>query len=131
MPLTPSASHNVTNSVSSAYETWALGFFYQPTNSSFIDKGSVANASLLGFYHYTVLTNQTKEATNKLDLGFHYIALNSNNMPVDSDSDGWPDYWEDANGNGSLDHRETKPNDAADPGLRVFITRPKSGSTIP
>jgi len=46
-------------------------------------------------------------------------------------SDDLPDYWEDVNGNGSLDSGETKPNDAADRGLRVFITRPKSGSTIP
>ena len=50
---------------------------------------------------------------------------------VDTDNDGWADYWEDANGNGSLDSGETKPNDAADRGLRVFITRPRSGSTIP
>jgi len=129
--LTPVAGHNVTNSISPAYQTWRLGYFYQPTSSPFIDKGSVSNAALLGFYHYTTLTNQTKEATNKLDIGFHYIALDMNGLTIDADGDGWPDYWEDSNGDGALNHRETKPNDPADRGLRVFITRPKSGSTIP
>jgi hypothetical protein len=129
--LTPTGANDVVTNTSPLYETATLGRFYLPTNSIFIDKGSYTNAALAGFYHYTTLTNQTKEATNRLDISFHYVATGTNGLPVDTDGDGWPDYWEDANGNGSLDSGETKPNDPADWGLRVFITRPRSGSTIP
>ena len=86
---------------------------------------------MLGLYHFTTTTNKWKETNSIVDIGFHYIALDANGLPVDTDGDGWPDYWEDANGNGALDSGETKPNDAADRGLRVFITRPRTGSTIP
>ena len=50
---------------------------------------------------------------------------------MDSDGDGIPDAFEDSNGNGSVNHRETKINEASDAGLRVYITRPGAGSPIP
>ena len=50
---------------------------------------------------------------------------------ADTDSDGTPDYQEDANGNGSVDSGETDWKNASDWGLRVFITRPKRGANIP
>jgi len=116
-----------------AYQTGSLGFFYLPDTgpgTNLFNKGST-NANLLGLWHFTTRTNQVKETNTIVDIGFHYVATGANGLPVDTDGDGWPDYQEDANGNGSLDHRETKPNDPADWGLRVFITRPRNGSTIP
>src|SRR5207247_5472775 len=130
--LNASATHDVTNLVFN-FDSGALGYFYLPTNgpgTNLFNHGST-NADLLGLYHFTTTANQREETNSVVDIGFHYIALDSNGLPVDTDNDGWPDYWEDANGNGSLDSGETKPNDAADRGLRVFITRPRSGSTIP
>jgi len=77
-------------------------------------------------YHYTTSTSQTKELTSRLDISFHYLAT-ANGVPIDTDSDGVPDYQEDANGNGSVDSGETdwqsynSPNGLSTPnGLKVF-----------
>jgi hypothetical protein len=131
--LSPNATNDVlfaTNNV--GYQSSWLGRYYLPTNSPFIDKGSFTNAALAGFYHYTTLTNQTKELTNRLDLGFHVVAVNTTNgVPIDTDGDGWPDYWEDFNGNGVVNSGETDWNNAGDFGLRVWITRPRNNSVLP
>ena len=53
---------------------------------------------------------------------------------IDTDGDGIPDYLEDRNGNGTVDSGETdwqNSNGAADLGLKVWITEPKSNSNIP
>ncbi len=49
----------------------------------------------------------------------------------DTDGDGIPDIFEDLNGNGVCDSGETDWNDAADMGLKVWITQPKAGSMRP
>jgi hypothetical protein len=65
------------------------------------------SADAAGLYHYTTSTNQTKELTSQVDIGFHYVAVSSSGQPIDTDGDGLPDYFEDANGNGSTDTGET------------------------
>ncbi len=107
------------------YQAGPLGNYYQPTNSLLINAGSVTNAGLAGFYHYTTTTNQVKEGTTPLDIGLHYIAVDGNGNPVDTDGDGVPDYIEDKNGNGGVDGSETNWL------LKVAITRPKPGVIIP
>jgi hypothetical protein len=107
-----------------------LGNFYQPTNSPLINAGS-QNAADAGLFHFTITTNQVKETNSQVDIGFHYVATTANGIPLDTDGDGSPDYAEDLNGNGSLNSGETSWTNAADAGLRVFITRPRSGSQIP
>jgi hypothetical protein len=80
-----------------------LGSYYQPTNSALINAGSLTNAGLAGFYHYSTTTNQAKEASSPLDIGYHYVSLGENGEPIDSDGDGLADYNEDSNGNGSYE----------------------------
>ena len=101
-----------------------------PASSPLINAGSM-NATNAGLYHYTTTTNQVKETNSVVDIGFHYVAVNGSVEPEDTDSDGTPDYLEDADGDGATDSGETDPNDADDWGLRVLITRPKDGSTVP
>jgi hypothetical protein len=128
--LTPNGAHDVilTNLL---YQTGTLGRYYQPTNSGLADLGSVTNAGLLGLFHYTSTTNQVKDGSSRVDIGLHYVATDSDGIPIDTDSDGTPDYLEDANGNGTLNSGETDWTSPFDLGLRVLITRPKNNSIIP
>jgi alpha-tubulin suppressor-like RCC1 family protein len=81
--------------------TWVagpLGHYYQPaTNSPLINKGST-NADVLGLYHYTVETNEIPEGTNIVSVGYHYMALGTNGLPIDANHDFVPDYVENPDG---------------------------------
>jgi hypothetical protein len=72
-------------------------------------------------YHFTVLTNQTKAGllgNGQVSIGYHYVAVDANGNPVDTDGDGMPDYGEDSNGNGLFNVGDlsdwTDPNADAD-----------------
>jgi hypothetical protein len=125
--ITPNGTDDVLDSLT--HETGPLGLYYQPTDSDFIDVGS-QSAVAAGLYHYTVTADQTKE-TSTVDIGYHYVALDENGNPMDSDGDGVPDYKEDGNGNGSVDSGETDWQVATDLGLKVLITEPKRSSDLP
>jgi hypothetical protein len=88
------------------WQTNWLGNYYLPNGSSLVDAGS-ATADLLGLYHFTTQTNQIKETNSVVDIGYHYVALDSLGNPIDTDGDGIPDYIEDANGNGLADVGES------------------------
>jgi len=66
-----------------------------------------------------------------VDIGYHYVAVDTNGIPFDTNGDGIPDYLEDINGNGLVDSGEIGWNIFGDLGLRVLIIRPKSGSSLP
>jgi hypothetical protein len=81
-----------------------LGAYYQATNGPLINKGSTT-ADQLGLYQYTVTTNligglEIKETNSIVDLGYHYVAVNSSGIPISTPGDGIPDYLADTNGNG-------------------------------
>ncbi len=107
-------------------QSW-LGNFYLPAGSSLIDAGSVDDASSVGMYHYTTLADQTKEGASRLDIGYHYLATDGYGNLLDTDGDGVADYWEDFNGNGVVNSGETDWNSRNDLGLKVLITKPKTG----
>jgi hypothetical protein len=60
-----------------------------------------------------------------------YVGKADRFSPVDSNGDGILDYLEDANGNGLVDSGEIAWNIPGDLGLKVIITRPRNGSTLP
>jgi hypothetical protein len=127
--ITPAGASNVVLT-NLTFETGPLGDFYLSTNNVQLLNSGSTNANLLTLYHFTTATNQVKETNSIVDRGFHYVAV-TNGVPIDSDSDGVPDYLEDANGNGSVNSGETNWEDAFDLGLRVIITRPAANSVIP
>jgi hypothetical protein len=97
----------VTNIV---FEAGPLGGYYLPTNSPLTNRGSM-NATDAAMYHFTTTTNQHKETNSIVDIGFHYVALNAANFPVDTDGEGLADYAEDVNGNGTTESTDTDVND--------------------
>ena len=126
LPMT----NDVVVSTNLAWQIGPLGNFYQPTNSPLIDKGS-RTADLAGLYHYTTQTSEVIESNSVVDIGYHYVALGANGLPLDTNGDGIPDYLEDANGNGLVDSGEIDWQVAGDLGLQVIITRPRNNSVIP
>ena len=90
---------DVTN-VTFTWQAGPLGAYYQATNSPLLTNGSTY-ATNLGLYHYTVITNEAVEGTNIVSRGYHYVALGTNGLPLDTSGDGVPDYLADVNGNNS------------------------------
>jgi len=90
-------AHNVVVTNGFNWQGSWLGNYYLPTNSTLINTGST-NANLLGLYHFTSQTNQVKETNSVVDIGYHYVATDAYGNPLDSNSDGIPDYIEDGSG---------------------------------
>jgi hypothetical protein len=88
------------------WEASWLGSFYLPTNSPALNMGDVT-ADRVGLYHFTTQTNQTPQGFSQVDMGYHYVAVDADGNPLDTNDDGIPDYLEDANGNGRVDNGET------------------------
>ena len=88
-------------------------------------------ASAAGLYHYTVATNNVIEGANTVSIGFHYVAVGTNGLPLDSNGDGIPDYLEDVNGDGVVNSGEISWTNSGDLGLTVIISRPANNSNVP
>jgi hypothetical protein len=134
--LQPTKSSDLVLSASPSYQVGPLGNYYQPTNSVLIDADSGTTADQVGYYHYATTTNlvsglEVKETTTPVDITLHYVALDSNGNPIDTNSDGFPDYLQDVNGNGNVDSGETDWQNSGDLGLKVWITEPKRNANLP
>jgi hypothetical protein len=85
------------------FQAGVLGAWYYPTVggnlSTLIDAGSQTSGNA-ALYHYTVRTDHTKDSAN-VDIGRHYVALDSSGIPTDYDGDSLFDFLEDRNGDGS------------------------------
>jgi hypothetical protein len=88
------------------YQHGTFGKFYLPDTTPLYGAGSRSPASA-GLYQYTTRTDQTKEGDetsgHMVNIGIHYVAADSYGQPKDANSDGIPDFVEDANGTGSID----------------------------
>jgi hypothetical protein len=103
-PLGGSNHVTVTNLT---YTTGPFGPWYVNSNSpTLVDKGSQA-ANTLGLCHFIIQTNELPETNSIVDIGFHYVATDTNGVPLDSNGDGIPDYLEDGNGDCQCDNGET------------------------
>lgn len=89
--LTPIlGGHEVTNVISYNWQTSWFGNYYQPTNSLLIDTGD-RTAGQLGLAFFTTQTNQMMESNTVVDIGYHYVAVNTNGLPF-TDINGVPYY---------------------------------------
>ena len=129
------AGVNNTNLTNLVYEAGPLGRYYQPTNSPLLNAGS-QNATNAALYHFTTTTNQVKETNTVVDIGPHWVALNGSGAPLDYDSDGVPDYFEDRNGNGTADGGEINwqdwdsDDDGVGDGVELLQGRNPLGGTL-
>lgn len=125
-------------SLTEDFQSGPLGNYYYPTT---VVAGSLANlinngsqtAAAAGLYHYTTTQNQTKEGLDtsgptvgQVDIGFHYVALDSGGKPTDADGDGVPDYLEDPSGPSVND-----PPLIVSPVASVTVRRNQKSSQIP
>jgi hypothetical protein len=98
------------------YANGPFGNYYLSTLTPLYQAGS-RTAGAAGMAQYTVFTTEAKDAASQsVNIGLHYVAA-TNNVPLDSDGDGIPDYIEDANGNGVVDAGETDPNNPMTDGV--------------
>jgi hypothetical protein len=84
------------------WQTSALGAWYLPSNSPLINAGDITGGAAR-LYWFTTQTNQLCESNSIVDLGYHFVGLEANSNPLDSDGDGIPNYIEDSNGDGIYD----------------------------
>lgn len=117
------------------WQTGPLGNWYQAANCALIDAGSVP-APVVGLYHFTTQTNQAIEGDSQVDIGYHYVALDSSGDPLDTNGDGIPDYLEDSNGDGIYDAGDVGNWQGAatttfSNGASILILEPKPTSQIP
>ncbi|MCG8575101.1 MAG: hypothetical protein MI810_09480, partial [Flavobacteriales bacterium] len=124
--LTPTQSSDVVYYSDRTFSSGHLGNFYQDSSTSTLwDVGSRL-ASAAGLYHYTARDTYAKETTSTVDIGFHYVATDTNGYPIDTDGDLIPDYLEDADGDGVFDTGESDWQSSENgttgvPGLQVFF----------
>ena len=109
---------------------WPSWRFYQVT-TNLVDAGS-RNATNAGLYHFTTQVSQAKETNSPVDIGFHYVAADTaTGLALDADGDGSADCIEDGDGDGTVDVGETDWRSGGEPGLRVWIVRPRSNNPLP
>lgn len=75
------------------YAAGPLGGYYLPSGSPLRDAGSLS-ASAAGLYHYTTSTDQTREGMTRVDVSYHYAA-------VDPSPLGLVGYWRMDEGSGT------------------------------
>lgn len=95
------------------YKVGPLGEYYYTlpgavdTLNDLVDTGDIT-ASAAGLFHHTVNgVTQAKDAGVKVDIGFHYVALDAAGFAMDTDGDGVSDVLEDRNGDGVSNNGET------------------------
>lgn len=118
-------THDVTLSSVLPYQSGPFGNYYLPDMGYAYGSSSTIPSPLYGtgsrtpadagLYHYTTNPSQTKEGAassgHKVNIGLHYVATtgSSTQVPIDSDSDGIPDYVENWHGDGIYaNHTDTE-----------------------
>jgi len=116
----------ITNNSIQTNITWLtgpLGAYYQAINGPLLTNGNTY-ASNLDLYYYTVTTTEAVEGTNIVSRGYHYVALGTNGLPLDTDTNGIPNYLENSSLSGLLDPGQSLWS------FVITIDNPANGSVI-
>jgi hypothetical protein len=98
---TTDGSGDLTLTAPPQYQSGPFGNYYLPPTTQLHQAGS-RTGDAAGLCQYTTRPDQTKEQIGQtIDIGLHYVAAGVNNMPMDTDGDGVPDYVEDSSGTGA------------------------------
>jgi hypothetical protein len=92
-PFTVGGAHDLIVTNGFNWQSSLLGNYYLPSNSQLVNHGSTT-ADLVGLYCYTTQTNQVEETNSPVDIGYHYVAVDQYGVPLDSNANGIPDWWE-------------------------------------
>jgi hypothetical protein len=131
--LQPTKTTDLVLTNSPSYQVGPLGVYYLLVTSGLINADATTTADTVMLYHYTLFTNivnsaEVKETNSLVDVSYHWVATDTNGIPLDFDGDGLADALEDVNGNGIFDTGDlsdwktyNSPNGlAAGNGLQVF-----------
>jgi hypothetical protein len=129
--LIPNGANDVILTNSTDFAIGPLGYYYYPTGggllSTLIDAGSTP-ATNVGLYHFTTTTNQVKEAGSQVNIGYHYVAVDENGEPLDSDDDGLDDWFEDTLGT-DFEDVDSDGDEVSDYDEVIFGRNPCVGGT--
>ena len=81
------------------WEASWFGNYYLPSDSKLLQARD-SPANLLGLFYFTTQTNQALEGDAIVDIGYHYVATDTNGIPWMTYGDGVPDYLDDPIGDG-------------------------------
>ena len=86
------------------YEIGPLGRYYLPAHSPLIGAGSLTNAALAGFFHYTATVDQRKASNAPLNIGPYSVALDRSGDTTtvwldDNPGPNWASYYSDTGSN--------------------------------
>ena len=93
LSVSPQGMHNIVLTNGFNWQNGYGGNYYLPVDSPLIDRGDRAAPSV-GLLQYTTQTNLSEESLSIVDLGYHYLAVDSNGNLLDTDADGLIDSWE-------------------------------------
>ena len=110
------------------YNKGTLGYYYLDPTSALIDAGD-GTADSEGFYFYTTATAQTLEGQSRIDIGYHYPALDGSGLPYSSG--GGPGVVNDPNGSAYLNANAYAGGNGPSQGFNVVITKPVNGQNHP
>ena len=111
-----------------SYNKGTLGYYYVDQSSSLIDNGD-GMADTEGFFFYTTSSTQALEGQSRIDIGYHYVALDGSGLPFSSG--GGPGVVNDPNGSAYLNANAYAGGNGPSQGFNVVITKPVNGQNHP
>lgn len=94
MRIMPQGGHDVpiTSGPTYASASPGLGPWYLAASTPPLSEAGSTTADALGLCPFTTRTDQNREGVSQVDIGYHYVALDTQGNPLDNNINGIPDY---------------------------------------